>query len=247
MLPIVIVEDDDAFGEELSEFLGAHGFAVSWGRTLDVLYALIDAAKPELVILDQFVNGRDVLNDLHTIRRRFAGGLVILTGNPREVDRIIALEEGADDVILKSVSPREMLARLRAVERRTNRSNHAGEPPARAAGSTSRWSIDAKWHLLRTPNGTLLQITNLECAALVYLDSRAGQLVTRDELSLKVLGRPFSPFDRSVDNLLSRIRRLIGPYMNGGDMIRAVRGQGYVFAGLNTNRSALDGTEMLMD
>ena len=247
MLPIVIVEDDEAFGEELSEFLGANGFAVSWGRTLDVLYALIDAAKPELVILDQFLNGRDSLNDLYTIRRRFSGGLVILTGNPREVDRIIALEEGADDVILKSVSPREMLARLRAVERRTNRSNRSGEPPAPAAKPASRWSIDAKWHLLRTPNGTLLQITNLECAALVYLDSRAGQLVTRDELSLKVLGRPFSPFDRSVDNLLSRIRRLIGPYMNGGDMIRAVRGQGYVFAGLNTNRSALDGTEMLMD
>jgi two-component system OmpR family response regulator len=247
MLPIVIVEDDEAFGTELSEFLSDNGFAVSWGRTFDVLYALIDAAKPELVILDQFVNGRDALNDLYTIRRRFAGGLVILTGNPREVDRIIALEEGADDVILKSANPREMLARLRAVERRINRSQHAGEPPARNGQPAPRWSIDAKWHLLRTPNGTLLQITNLECAALIYLDSRAGQLVTRDELSLKVLGRPFSPFDRSVDNLLSRIRRLLGPYMNGDDVIRAVRGQGYIFAGLNTNRPAMDGTEMLMD
>ncbi len=247
MLPIVIVEDDDLFGEELSEFLTTHGYAVSWGRTFDGLDALIDAVKPDVVILDQFVNGRDALNELYTIRRRYSGGLVILTGNSRTVDRIIALEEGADDFVLKSVSPRELLARLRAVERRTAKTNRTGEAPPPAAVPTRRWVIDASRHLLRTPNSTLLQLTNAECAALVYLNSRSGQLVTRDELSEKVLGRPFSPFDRSVDNLLSRIRKLIGPYLNGDDVIRAVRGQGYIFAGLDADRSCTAETKLLTD
>lgn len=247
MLPIVIVEDDELFGEELSEFLTAHGYAVSWGRTLDGLDALIDAVKPDVVILDQFVNGRDALNELYTIRRRYSGGLVILTGNSRAVDRIIALEEGADDFVLKSVSPRELLARLRAVERRTATSARTGEAPRRQAAPATGWVIDASRHLLRTPNGTLLQLTNAECAALVFLNSHSGQLVTRDALSEKVLGRPWSPFDRSVDNLLSRIRKLVGPYMNGDDVIRAVRGQGYIFAGLDADRPGTVVTKLLTD
>nr|WP_294525123.1 response regulator transcription factor [uncultured Rhodopila sp.] len=247
MVPIVVVEDDELFGEELAEFLTGHGYAVSWARTYDGLDALIDAVNPDVVILDQFVNGRDALNELHTIRHRYSGGLVIFTGNARAIDRIIALEESADDFILKSVSPRELLARLRAVVRRTAGSNRPGEPPAAAAAPPRRWVIDASRHLLRTPNGTLLQLTNAECAALVFLNSHSGQLVTRDELSLKVLGRPFSPFDRSVDNVLSRIRKLIGPYMNGDDVIRAVRGQGYVFAGLDAAPSATAETRVRTD
>jgi DNA-binding response OmpR family regulator len=217
---ILLVEDDASFAAELSEFLERHGLAVGWRPSLAGLAGQVAASPPLLIVLDQFVGRQDSLTVLPDLRKVFAGGIMILTGNQEIADRIVALETGADDFISKTVEPREILARVRALLRRTQ----ASAPPAVAG----RWRINERRQEVRAPNGAVLPLTRTEFLALHLMLRSAGQFVTRDELSLAVLGRPFSPLDRSVDNLVSRIRRALEPHLAGQAAISPVRGKGYV-------------------
>ncbi len=231
MSTLAIVEDDEVFGAELAEFLGRYGYEVSWMRTLSAFEALAEDAQPDILVLDQFTGGRDAIPALQAMRARFHGGIIILTGNVSLVDRIVALEAGADDFVLKSAGPRELLARLRSVERRTIAPSR-GERPIGIGQQPGHWVIDGAQQFVQAPDGTMLQLTATELCALMYMDNRASQIISRDELSLAILGRRFSPFDRSVDNMLSRIRRVIAPHLGGKHVLRSVRGQGYVFTGI---------------
>ncbi len=228
---IVLVEDDQGFAEELIEFLAAHGLKTTWIRGLGGLIAEIGRIQPALVLLDQFVGDQDSLTLLGELRKTYKGGVVVLTGNKDTVDRIVALETGADDFVAKSLGPRELLARLRAVLRRVQPDPMPPQPKPAAAPSAGKWEIDMRRQLLVTPNGTSLRLTSTEFDALVFLSQNAGRLISRDELSTKLLNRTFTPLDRSVDNMLSRIRKAIEPHMCGEPAIRSVRGRGYMFMG----------------
>jgi DNA-binding response OmpR family regulator len=210
---VLLVEDNADYASELVEFLGSHGLRTVWIDTLDDLARRVADLSPTVLVLDQFVGGRDSLMIISALRRGFQGGVMVLTGNQDPFDRIVALETGADDFVAKSLGPRELLARVRAVSRRAASATAAdtateAEAPPRA--SNSPWKLDPR--------------------RVEVLIRASGELVTRDTLSAEVLKRQFSPFDRSVDNMVSRIRRALKPHLGGQEAINAIRGQGYVFS-----------------
>ena len=237
---LLLVEDDTVFATELSEFLSVHGFEVSWLPSYENIISRLTMFPVDMVVLDQFVGDQDALPLLSQIRKVHDGGVVFLTGNKDSIERIVALENGADDFIAKSLVPRELLARLRAVMRRfepdpanspahTLRQRKDTAPEHRAADPTMNWSVDPVRQHVIAPNGAILKLSDLEWRTLECLARRCSQLVTRQELAEQVWKRPLNPEDRSIDITISRIRKMIQPYMDGHPTIRSVRGRGYIF------------------
>ena len=226
---VVLVEDDPGYAEELVEFLELHGMDTIWLKSFADLAATIRLRSPDLLVLDQFVAGKDAVTLLADVRRSYQGGVVLLTGNQDVTDRIVALETGADDFVAKSLGPRELLARLRAVSRRVGPPAATPEPQAQPG----RWLIDARRNKIQAPDGTTLKLTYTELRMLIYLVNNPGRLIDRGELTGAVLGRRFLADDRSADNMLSRIRVVLKPHLPDHDVIRSVRGRGYVFPGLD--------------
>lgn len=234
MARILLIEDEAGFAEELEQFLALHGISTVWMATSDGIEETLREVSPDAVILDQFVGKTDCLTLIPALRQVYGGGLLVFSGNQAAVDRIVALESGADDYVTKSVGARELLAHLRAVLRRSAERN-ATAPHGLitcCAPAGEGWVIDRGRRSVRAPDGTDLRLTEAEFSALMVLHHNAGRLVTRDELSAAVLGRPYRPTDRAVDNLVSRLRMMLGPHMDGDAGLRPVRGRGYEFVGL---------------
>lgn len=229
MAAVVLVEDDPPYAEELVEFLHRHGMKVVWFRSFGEMAANIRRLSPNLLVLDQFVAGQDAVMLLPDLRRGYGGGILLLTGNQDPTDRIVALETGADDFVAKSLGPRELIARMRAVLRRLG---SRSDMPVRQA-QAGQWVIDGRRNKVQAPNGISIHLTNTELEMLIYLINNSGRLISRDELSAAVLRRGYLPEDRSVDNMLSRIRVILRPYVRDGHVIRSVRGRGYLFTGLD--------------
>lgn len=177
----------------------------------------------DLIILDQFLNGQDSLRLLPEIRQRHAGGLIILTNNQDEADRILGLELGADDFIPKTQKPREILARVRAVLRRS-----VPQQPAPQAG----WEVDRLRREVRAADGQALPLTSAEYTLMAYVAGHQGEVIDRDDLYRAVIGREKAgAFDRTLDNLISRVRKAIAARSDYHDAFKSVRGRGYFYAG----------------
>lgn len=222
---ILLVEDDQVFASEFCAFLDTFGYAPQVETSLDNLRSVAGSSPFNLIILDQFLNGQDSLRFLPELRQRHTGGLIILTNNQDEADRILGLELGADDFIPKTQKPREILARVRAVLRRSGRSGSA--VPAAAA-----WEIDQARREVRGPDRQPLPLTSAEYSLLLYVVIRQGAVIDRDELYRAVIGREKAgPFDRTLDNLISRVRKVIATSSDYADAFKSVRGRGYFYAG----------------
>jgi two-component system OmpR family response regulator len=161
---ILLVDDDDMFAEELSAYLNVHGFAVDLARSMDETFERISVKSPDIVILDQFLGAVDSLSMIRQLRRRFLGGLMILTGNAEPTDRIVGLELGADDFVSKLTSPREVVARLRSLQRRSQNPAMRQEEdvqPANAPERSGRWVLDMSRQELFAPDGRLVHLTSV--------------------------------------------------------------------------------------
>ena len=234
---VLLVEDEDGYADELGEYLQNHGLTSTRISRLDRLCDTVQQIAPRVVALDQFVHGVDALVLLPQLRAVFAGGIVLLTGNSDQTDRGVGLELGADDFIVKTQPPREILARLRAVIRRS-----AAMPapdiaaPAQPAESEDgpRWRIDLERRALFAPDGTPVHLTSTEFELLAFLSPRIGRPASRAELYDAILRRaPTGPEDRAIDNLVSRVRAALAPFLHAHNPIRSMRGIGYVFVGLD--------------
>ena len=231
---LLLVDDDETFAEELSSYLGVHGFAVESCGSMEEAFDRISARSPDIVILDQFLGALDSLSMIRRLRRRFMGGLMILTGNAEPTDRIVGLELGADDFVSKLTSPREIVARLRSLLRRSQNLAAAQEdsqPPAKAPARTGKWILDMSRQELYAPDGRLVHLTSAEFGTLRHLNARRGEPVSREDLSQAVLHRRFDAMDRSVDNLVSRLRKKFEALDPACRVLKTVRGEGYVFVG----------------
>ena len=226
---VMFVEDDPVYATELCEFLADYSIKTIWLDTLADISGAIQSHAPNLLILDQFIGRRDAVSLLGDIRKTYDGGIVILTGNQDVVDRIVALETGADDFMSKQLVPRELLARFRAVLRRGEHPAHLSAPTAVRPPSNGKWSVDRRRATIAAPNREKLQITRSEFRLLIELVDADGAVVLREGLSQSVLGRPYDPSDRSVDNMVSRIRKAFAAHLGGAHSIAAVRGKGYAF------------------
>jgi two-component system response regulator CpxR len=219
---ILIVDDDVELCRLLVERLSTEGFAIE--AIHDGQHGLERALSHEhaLVILDLMLPGMSGLDVLRRVRAQSSVPLLILTARGEDVERILGLEIGADDYLPKPFNPRELIARIRAVLRRSNRSAINGktlmvgnirlDPAAREA-----WI-----------NELPLDLTSVEFTLLEMLMLDAGRVVTREHLTETVLGRRLGPFDRVIDVHVSNVRKKLG-LANSGERIKAVRGSGYLF------------------
>jgi len=231
---VLLVEDDPTFAEELSIYLGHHGIALTTRADTDGLLDELRAQRPDGLILDQFVAGQDLLDMIATLRQVYAGPLLFLTGNTDPVDRIVCLDRGADDFLSKTIAPREVVARLRALLRRARTAAAPPRPPAPVSDviALGGWSLAPAGRLLTAPDGRRARLTDHEAALLAVLMARANQVVARETVYPVLFNRPYVPGSRTLDNLVSRCRDAVRE-VGGTLSVRAVRGSGYILHGFS--------------
>jgi DNA-binding response OmpR family regulator len=227
---VLIVDDDEALAEELALTLSDYGLAPqvvhSWPAALEA----VRRAPPDAIVLDQRLGRVDTVPQIGSLRALTASPILVLTGNRVESDRIVALEIGADDFVLKPVSGRELVARIRAHLRRAQAAApRPAAPPPPPVIANGGWQLALTQRELRRPDGTLVPLTAAEFDLLAVLAEAPGRPIDRDTLSQRVLRRPWRPDDRALDNLVMLMRKKVGP--SGDRMIAAIRGQGYAFTG----------------
>lgn len=215
---VLVVEDDEDLAREIATILTEYGMRPAMARDWEAALAFLGAESVDLVLLDQKLGAVDALPLIPRLRHATTAPVIVLTGNRAEVDRIVALEIGADDFLLKPISGRELVARIRAHLRRAV---EAG--PSRRAG----WRFDPVARTLHRPDGSEVALTAAEFDLLAAVALQPGEPVTREALSRQVLGRPWRPDDRALDNLVLHLRKKLAP---GGDRaIATIRNRGYVF------------------
>lgn len=217
---ILVVEDDADLAREIADTLSDYGMRPVVAPTWDAAMVELAAGKPDLVVLDQRLGAVDTLPLLPRLRSMTSAPVLILTGNRAEADRIVALEIGADDFLLKPTSGRELVARIRAHLRRM------GTGGGDAAG-VAEWRLNVGERRLTRPDGTDVPLTAAEFDLIAVLAEHAGRALDRDELTQRVLGRPWRPDDRALDNLVLHVRQKLGPGCER--TIATVRSRGYIF------------------
>ena len=231
--PHVLVVDDHAEIRGLVQrYLNDHGYRVSTAANGAEMRRVLADAAIDLIVLVLMMPGEDGLALCRNLRAGPDGSLpvIMLTAMGEETDRIIGLEMGADDYLAKPFNPRELLARIKAVLRRT------GSAGARRVAQTPQRLCFAGWTLLpqsrelTDPEQTLVPLSTAEFALLMALVSRPGRVLSRDQLLDLARGRDARAFDRSIDTLVSRLRRKLGDDPREPQIIKTIRGDGYLFA-----------------
>jgi two-component system, OmpR family, response regulator len=226
---ILVVEDDAEISRLVSRYLRGNDFHVSIapdGRNLD---RLLEDNRVDLIVLDLMLPGEDGLSLCRRLRTRSAMPVIMLTAKGDELDRIIGLEMGADDYLTKPFNPRELLARIRAVLRRTAAGAQNAERRARIL-SFMGWQIDCVLRELKDPNGTRIMLTGAEFVLLQVMCERAGRVLSREQLLDLTQARAAGSLGRSIDVLISRLRRKIERDLRDPEIIKTVRSGGYLFA-----------------
>jgi DNA-binding response OmpR family regulator len=224
---ILIVDDDQGLRDLLQRYLREEGYqaaAVSDGRALD---EYLVANTPDLIILDLMLPGEDGLAIARRLRARHDWPVIMLSARGEEVDRIVGLEVGADDYLPKPFNPRELLARIRAVLRRRVRQEPAAEDHRRTV-AFGPFRLDLDGYVL-TRDGEEVALTAGDMALLRIFAEHANSVLSRDKLLDLLKGYERSPFDRSVDVRVTRLRRKIEEDPALPRYIRTVWGVGYVF------------------
>jgi len=225
VLPLLLVDDDVELCELVGRFLTGEGFVVEAVHSGDAGVDRALSGRHALVLLDVMLGRSNGFDVLRQIRAASPIPVVMLTAKGDALDRIVGLEIGADDYLPKPFDPNELAARIRAVLRRTNA--HGAQ-----RGRTivvDDLELDASARAVRRA-GRSIGLTTVEFDLLEALAGEAGQVISRESLVTRVLGREFSPFDRSIDTHVYNLRRKLGPLAAGGERIVGVRGIGYLYA-----------------
>jgi DNA-binding response OmpR family regulator len=220
---ILIIDDDPELSALLREYLGARGFSVEQAPDGPTGLSRLRSGGVDLVVLDIMMPGMDGLEVLTSIRRDSALPVVMLTARGEDTDRIVGLEMGADDYLAKPFNPRELLARIKAVLRRSGVSASAGEDTALYAAGIR---LDASRREVRVDD-TLVALTTTEFEILRVLLSAAGRVIPRERLMEQARGQEWSAYDRSVDVHISHLRKKLGDDPRRPRRIKTVRGVGY--------------------
>ncbi|MBO0719765.1 MAG: response regulator transcription factor [Blastocatellia bacterium] len=227
---LLIIDDDVELCRLIAQFLEPEGFWIEAEHDGARALERSLAEQYDLIVLDVMLPGMNGFDVLRRIRALSRTPVLMLTARGEEVDRIIGLEIGADDYLPKPFNPRELVARIRAVLRRTSHEMAAVQAnPPRVKLVIGDVELDGGSRLVRC-GGTDLNLTTVEFDLLQTLMEMAGRAVTREELTKAVLGRAFSTFDRSIDTHVSNLRRKLGPSRYGSERIKTVRNVGYLFA-----------------
>jgi two-component system response regulator CpxR len=225
---ILVIDDDIGLCELMTDYLTTEGFAVEVVHDGEEGAAQALAGDYAMIILDVMLPGISGFEVLRRLRAVSATPVLMLTARGDDVDRIVGLEMGADDYLPKPFNPRELVARIRAVHRRTVAPPATIAAPAeRLVGGDVTMDLGARSvHLAGVP----VELTSVEFSLLEVLLRQAGQVVSREDLSLKGLGRELNAYDRSIDMHVSSLRRKLGAGGEQGERIKTVRGIGYFYA-----------------
>ncbi len=225
-IQVALVDDDSDIRQLVGEYLTDHGLVVHELADGARLGKVLDAHPIDIVLLDLMLPGEDGLTLCRELRRTRNLPVIMLTALAEESDRVLGLEMGADDYLTKPFSNRELLARIRAVLRRTEARPPVHEQDAHHCYVFDGWRLYPNRRELKNPEGVLVSLTGGEFDLLVAFVGRPQQVLSREVLLEATKGRNAKGFDRSVDVQLSRLRRKL----SGSDLIRTVRGGGYLFA-----------------
>jgi len=228
---IAVVDDHQDIRELVARYLGAHGFRVSSADSAASLRRLLERSAPDLLVLDIMMPGEDGLSLCRQLRATSQLPIIFLTAVAEDTDRIIGLEMGADDYLTKPFNPRELLARIKAVLRRTR-----SLPTQRATLEAQRLRFDDKiLDVTRRevigPDGVAVPLSTAEFRLLCVFIERRGLVLTRDQLLDLTMGRAAEVWDRSIDNQVSRLRRKIEADPKNPVLITTHWGGGYSFTG----------------
>src|ERR1700681_380533 len=224
---VLLIDDDAELGGMLKEYLRRQGVAVDVALSGDKGLQQFQKEPYGLVLLDVMLPGRDGFEVLRELRQTSRVDVIMLSARGEDIDRILGLEMGADDYLPKPFNPRELLARIRAVQRRTKPASAAdGVPEVLSVGDVE---LDPATRSVQRA-GQPVDLTSVEFNLLEVLLREAGRVVTRERLVNAVLSRKFMPFDRSIDMHVSKVRRKLGDSEEDGDHIKTIRGVGYMFA-----------------
>ncbi len=230
MQKILVIDDDRELCELLADYLKPEGFEIEAVFNAEPGIEAALTGEHDFVVLDVMLPGMSGFEVLRRIRERSAIPVLMLTARGDDVDRIVGLEMGADDYLPKPFNPRELVARIRAVGRRAAAVTAGGEEKTQAAQIVAGdVRLDGATRTVKR-RGEIVEVTSIEFNLLEELLKAAGQVVSRADLSKKVLGRVLSPYDRSLDVHVSSLRRKLGRNVGGIERIRTIRGVGYLYA-----------------
>jgi len=225
---ILIVEDDPEISRLVADFMRREGFEVACAADGKAMDAVLQRLRPDILILDLMLPGEDGLSICRRMRASDTIPILMLTAKSDEVDRVVGLEMGADDYLVKPFGPRELLARVRAILRR---SNGAPSRPAVRRYAFDRFIVDLDSRNVDVTEGDAAapQLTSAEFDLLGCFVLRPRRVLTRDQILDWTRGRSAEPFDRTVDMLISRLRKKLEAASPGSSLITTVRNGGYLF------------------
>lgn len=229
-LHLLVVDDDAGVLDLLRRYFAGQGFTVSTAADGAGMHAMLARQPIDLVLLDLGLPGEDGLDLTRQLRRSWNGALIIVTGRGESVDRVVGLELGADDYVTKPFELRELLARVRSVLRRSVpaavATGQSGETTFHFAG----YCLDPLGRALRNARGDAIALTTGEYELLRVFVEHPNRVLSRDDLMGHIHGRDASPFDRAIDVQIARLRRKIESDAANPELIKSVRGVGYLFA-----------------
>jgi DNA-binding response OmpR family regulator len=230
---ILIVDDDAEIRRLLRAAFEGEGMSVHEASHGGACAEILAHEPIDLVTLDLNLGGEDGLKIARELRARRNVPIVMITGKGDPIDRVVGLELGADDYIIKPFHMREVVARVRAVLRRYEAAapHDAGQEPGKPRYDFDGWKFDAARREVRTPSGDTCDLTTAEFNLLAILLERPGRVLSRDDIMDQLKGHDWSPIDRSIDALVARLRKKIEPHCERPMLIKTVRGVGYAFAG----------------
>ena len=225
-----MVDDDQAIRELLAEYLSKNNYEVITAEDgVEMDQKLLDNS-PDLIVLDIMLPGDDGFTLCQRIRQSSNVPIIMLTANSDEMDRILGLEIGADDYIAKPFSPRELLARIKALLRRTNFVKDSVKAVTKARYLCfANWKLDTQQHNLVDENNQIISLTGADFQLLTLFLDNPNNPISRDQISQALHGRDAFANERGIDVHLSRLRQCLGDDAKAPKIIKTVRGAGYVF------------------
>lgn len=230
MKHILIIDDDPEIVSLLQQFLERQGLTVKTGGSGDDMWHLLESNSFDLVILDVLLPGVDGLTLCRELRAKSEVPIIILTALDEETDRIVGLEVGADDYLVKPFSPRELLARMRAISRRMSLYPQAAKPAGPKQFRFAGFRFDTRKRELRAPGDLIVHLSRTEFDLLRLFVQNPYETINRNVISEQLRGHELGAFDRSIDLHVSRLRTKLSPLLGDADFIKTIRGSGYMFS-----------------
>jgi two-component system OmpR family response regulator len=227
---ILIVDDDRDIRQLLADYLDNNGYSTLMACDGNAMWEALDKSSVDLIVLDLNMPGDDGLTLCRNLRAKSALPVIMLTARSEPLDRILGLEMGADDYLPKPFEPRELLARIRSVLRRTHANSYSNQSESPQKIKFGDWTLDLVARHLISPDDMIIALSGSEFRLLNIFLNQANEVLNRDQLLNLTQGRDADPFDRSIDIQISRLRQKLKEDARSPQIIKTVRNGGYVLA-----------------